>query len=139
VSAIFLLVVLAGLDAFITTIFINQQVSSTLSLMCGKAYQDPHLGTKWGHYTALKTVPPYLPSTDIGLISNMKVTSPIITPVINVTKAGTGAIYSITATACNTPYNDLYNDLYNAPYNDPYNDPYNGPSNNNIIRVCVKP
>jgi hypothetical protein len=84
-----------------------------------------------GLYTALKTVPPYLPSTDIGLISNMKVTSPIITPVINVTKAGTGAIYSITAAACNTPYNDLYNA--------PYNGPYNGPSNNNIIRVCVKP
>lgn len=53
-SAIFLLVVLAGLDAFITIIFINQQVSSTLSLMCGKAYQDPHLGTKWGFTQRLR-------------------------------------------------------------------------------------
>jgi hypothetical protein len=118
VSAIFLLVVLAGLDAFITAIFIHQQISPTLSLMCGKAYQDAHLGTEWGIYKALKTVPSYLPSTDIGLISNMKVTWTIITPIINVTKAGTGAIYSITATACNIPYND---------------------PNNNIIRFCVKP
>ena len=112
VTAIFLLVVLAGLGAFITTISINQQIGSALDLMGAKAYQAARSGTEWGLYEALKTTTSCVPSTDIGVINNMRVTvtCDVIAPTTGLTEAGMGVIYSITATACNIPDNATNND-----------------------------
>ena len=115
VTAIFLLVVLAGLGAFITTISINQQIGSVLDLSGAKAYQAARAGTEWGLYKVLNDTPSCVSSTDIGLVSSMKVTviciqiAPTEDVTTNgvtqegITEAGMGKVYSITATACNIP------------------------------------
>jgi MSHA biogenesis protein MshP len=48
VTAIFSLVVLAGLGAFMTTISLNQQIGSTLDFIGAKAYKAARSGTEWG-------------------------------------------------------------------------------------------
>ncbi|MFT6343062.1 MAG: MSHA biogenesis protein MshP [Paraglaciecola sp.] len=108
VTAIFLLVVLAGLGAFMTTISLNQQIGSTLDFMGAKAFQAARSGTEWGLYKVLNTPPSCISSTDIGVINDMRVTMTcsVIAPTVNITEAGIGVIYSITATACNIPDSD---------------------------------
>ena len=104
-SAIFLLVVLAGLGAFIATVSTNQHIGAALDVMGAKAYQAARSGTEWGLYQALKTSPPCEAATDIGKIDAMTVTVTcnVVAPTETVTEAGMGVIYSITATACNIP------------------------------------
>ncbi len=48
VTAIFSLVVLAGLGAFMTTISLNQQIGSTLDFIGAKAHKAARSGTEWG-------------------------------------------------------------------------------------------
>jgi Tfp pilus assembly protein PilX len=57
VTAIFLLVVLAGLGAVMATFFTNQQQSSALDVMGSRAYQAARAGIEWAVYdtTVLKT------------------------------------------------------------------------------------
>lgn len=53
VTAIFLLVVLAGLGAAMVTIFSSQQISSGLDAQGARAYQAARAGIEWGVYQAL--------------------------------------------------------------------------------------
>lgn len=105
VSAIFLLVMLAGLGVFIATISTNQHIAAALDIMGAKAYQGARSGTEWGLYQALKTSPSCVASTDIGRVDTMSVTitCTVVAPTATVTEAGMGVIYAITATACNMP------------------------------------
>jgi MSHA biogenesis protein MshP len=57
VSAIFILVVLAALGAFIVTVFGNQQAGSALDVLGVRAYQAARAGIEWGLYKQLQTVP----------------------------------------------------------------------------------
>ena len=50
VSAIFLLVVLAALGAFIAVVSTTQQIGSALDLQGAKAYQAARAGIEWGSY-----------------------------------------------------------------------------------------
>lgn len=50
VSAIFILVVLAALGAFIVTITTTQQISSALDVQGSRAYQAARSGIEWGVY-----------------------------------------------------------------------------------------
>ncbi len=106
VSAIFLLVVLAGLGAFIANVSTNQHIGAALDVMGAKAYQAARSGTEWGLYQAL-LVPPAVPScvasTDVGVIDTMTVTVACSVVAQTPIEAGIGVIYSITATACNIP------------------------------------
>lgn len=54
VTAIFLLVVLAGLGAASVTLFTAQQESSNLDLQGAKAYQAARAGIEWGLYEQLR-------------------------------------------------------------------------------------
>ena len=54
VTAIFLLVVLAGLGAASVTLFTSQQASSNLDLEGAKAYQAARAGLEWGLYEQLR-------------------------------------------------------------------------------------
>lgn len=54
VTAIFLLVVLAGLGVASVTLFTSQQASSNLDLEGAKAYQAARAGIEWGLYQQLR-------------------------------------------------------------------------------------
>lgn len=54
VTAIFLLVVLAGLGVASVTLFTSQQASSNLDLEGAKAYQAARAGIEWGLYEQLR-------------------------------------------------------------------------------------
>lgn len=110
VSAVFLLVVLAGLGTFILNISSNQQIGSALDFMGAKSYQAARSGTEWGLYRALKVDSSAnssncVATTDIGVIDTMAVTVTClqVAPTLTVTEAGMGVIYAITATACSIP------------------------------------
>lgn len=54
VTAIFLLVVLAGLGVASVTLFTSQQASSNLDLEGARAYQAARAGLEWGLYEQLR-------------------------------------------------------------------------------------
>ncbi|MFC0251714.1 pilus assembly PilX family protein [Massilia consociata] len=54
VTAIFLLVVLAGLGVASVTLFTSQQASSSLDVEGAKAYQAARAGIEWGLYEQLR-------------------------------------------------------------------------------------
>ena len=54
VTAIFLLVVLAGLGAAMTTFFTAQQQSSALDVLGSRAYQASRAGIEWGAYQVVQ-------------------------------------------------------------------------------------
>ena len=54
VAAIFILVVLAALGAFIVTISTNQQIGSALDVQGVRAYQAARAGLEWGLYRQLQ-------------------------------------------------------------------------------------
>lgn len=55
VTAIFLLVVLAGLGVAIVTISTSQQTSSAIDVQGARAYQAARAGIEWGLYQNLRT------------------------------------------------------------------------------------
>jgi MSHA biogenesis protein MshP len=55
VSAIFILVVLAALGAFILNVFTNQQIGSALDVQGARAYQAARTGIEWGVYQVQAT------------------------------------------------------------------------------------
>jgi MSHA biogenesis protein MshP len=55
VTAIFLLVVLAGLGAVMMTFFTAQQQSSALDVMGARAYQASRAGIEWGAYQIIQS------------------------------------------------------------------------------------
>ena len=103
VTAIFLLVVLAGLGAFIANVSTSQQIGAALDVMGAKAYQAARSGSELGLYQAIKVSS--CPASSNVVIDTMTVTVScnVVAPTAMVTEAGIGVIYSITATACNIP------------------------------------
>lgn len=57
VSAIFILVVLAALGAFIVNISTSQQIGSALDVQGVRAYQAAHAGIEWGLYRVTRDGP----------------------------------------------------------------------------------
>jgi MSHA biogenesis protein MshP len=58
VSAIFILVVLAALGAFIVSVSTSQQIGSALDIQGVRAYQAARSGVEWGMYQ-VQAAPPY--------------------------------------------------------------------------------
>lgn len=103
VSAIFLLVVLAALGAFIATVSTTQHIGSALDVSGARAYQAARAGTEWGLSRAVNAAS-CAGTTDIGTVDTMTVTVTCTTVAIgSAVETGLGTIYSITATACNIP------------------------------------
>lgn len=116
VSAIFILVVLAALGAFILSVSSSQQIGSALDLQGVRAYQAARAGIEWGLYQRLQGTwkPAPLPAADP--CSTLQ-TSPVPLPssattlsAFTVTVSCEAAVDSnngptvatITATACST-------------------------------------
>ncbi len=105
-AAVFLLIVLAALAAFLLTVGGLQQTSSTLDLQGTKAYQAARAGIEWGVYRALRN-DSCVASTSFALpggLSEFTVTVQCTESAYDEISAGaTPKIYSILATACNQP------------------------------------
>lgn len=126
VSAIFILVVLAALGAFIVTISTTQQIGSALDVMGVRAYQAARAGIEWGVYQVQAT-PAYnfsygtalplavgngLPN-DRACPASPSSFTPAATTLADFTitvtctetagTSGSPKIYSLVATACSEP------------------------------------
>ena len=107
VTAIFLLVVIAGLAAAMVTVFTNQQASSQLDLQGTRAYQAARAGIEWGLFRATQsgscdgTVNSFaLPAS--STLSGFTVTV-ICTPTKGPGDDAATTVRTIRATACNQP------------------------------------
>ena len=104
VSAIFILVALAALGAFIAVVSSMQHVGSALDVQGARAYQAARAGTEWGVAKALASA--CAATTNIGPVNGFSVTVTVNCPSLvagDAVETGLGALYVITATACSSP------------------------------------
>jgi len=128
VAAIFLLVVLAALGAFILNVSSNQQIGSALDVQGARAYQAARAGIEWGVFQVQAT-PAYnfghaplpnpntracpasptsfaLPVSAVTLSGFTVTVICVRTPVDDTlpnNPLSSPAVYTLTATACNQP------------------------------------
>lgn len=125
VSAIFILVVLAALGAFIVNISTNQQIGSALDVQGVRAYQAARAGMEWGLYQVQAT-PAYnfsygpgpgvvgtanpnmrtCPASPTSFVPAATTLAGFTVTVVcsqSVDPSGGPSIYNIFATACNQP------------------------------------
>jgi len=102
VSALFIIVALAALGAFIAVVSGTQHVGSTLDLMGARAYQAARAGTEWGIANAINNSA-CVASTNIGTLNGIAVTVSCTTVATGAAdEVGLGSIYRITAIACSS-------------------------------------
>lgn len=105
VTAIFLLVVLAGLGVALVSVFSNQQASSALDEQGARAYQAARAGVEWGLYQQLQRN--NCPATSTFALpagSTLSGFSVTVTCATLQYPGNTGLNrYLITAVACNQP------------------------------------
>lgn len=106
VTAIFLLVVLAGLGAASVSLFTSQQASSNLDVEGAKAYQAARAGIEWGLYEQLRhgrcvaSTSFDLPDTSVLGSFRVTVSCTAINDLLNVGREPVRR-YRIKAVACN--------------------------------------
>ena len=102
VSAIFILVALAALGAFIATVSSTQHVGSALDVDGARAYQAARAGVEWGAARALLSN--CAPTSNLDPLNGMAITVACAEQVTgDAVEAGLGSLYLITSTACNQP------------------------------------
>ncbi len=104
IAAIFLLVVIGALIAYLVTLSGLQQTSSALDVQGARAYQAARAGIEWGVYRALRdsacNSASFTPAADLAEFTvTVQCTATAYTEVDATPKT----IYSITSTACNRP------------------------------------
>ena len=113
VTAIFLLVVLAGLAVAVVSLTTTQQATSIQDVQGQRAYQAAKAGTQWALFIALRTGPtPPTPDVTLGCAGTYDVPMPAGTTLSGFTvtvSCGTPANghIVITSTACNQPANGV--------------------------------
>ena len=114
VALIFLLVVIAGLGLYLTTVSTTSQASSAADLSAAKAYQAARAGAEWAAYWITPSPPAkasaFKTACDGALTATGTLTLGAYTVTVTCTSAapyteGTSTVqwYSIVSTACNTP------------------------------------
>lgn len=113
ITAIFLLVVLAGLAAAMVNVSIMQNTSSAMDVQGARAYQAARAGIEWGVYQRLINSAPCAGTTSFVPPAFMPPSppAPLSTFTVTVTCAATSyagatpnlTVYRITSTACNQP------------------------------------
>lgn len=103
VTAIFLLVVLAGLSVALLTLFTTQQASASLDEQGARAYQAARAGVEWGVYQQLQ-LSNCASSTSL-ILPAATLSAFTVTVVCEMRGSATPQLtrYVITATACNQP------------------------------------
>jgi len=107
-AAIFILLVLAVLGAFIVSVSTTQHTAAALDVQGTETYRAARSGIEWGVYKVLKDVAYVCGTNDIGAVSGMSVTvvcNQVPTAQTDEIKPGGGtvALFQVTATACNLP------------------------------------
>ncbi len=105
VSAIFILVVLAALGAFIVSVSSSQQIGSALDVQGVRAYQAARAGIEWGLYQQLQA------SSCVGTTSFSPTAGTLSAFTVTVTCSATAdpggfggpTVHTIVATACTQP------------------------------------
>lgn len=102
IAAIFLLVVISGLIAFLLTISGLQHSSVALDVQGARAYQAARAGIEWGIYRALRDSScaggTFTPAGDLSGFTVVVTCSATAYTEVDATAK---TVYSITATACN--------------------------------------
>ena len=102
VSALFILIALAALGAFIATVSSTQHVGSALDVDGARAYQAAHAGAEWGVARALASN--CATTTNVGTLNGMSITVTCARVANgNASEVGLNAIYAIDSTSCNLP------------------------------------
>lgn len=102
IAAIFLLVVIGGLIAFLVTVSGLQHSSAALDVQGARAYQAARAGIEWGVYRALRDgVCATGTFSPVGDFSGFTVKVDCVQTPYTEVDASAKNIYSITATACN--------------------------------------
>lgn len=101
-AAIFILLVLAVLGAFIVSVSTTQHTAAALDIQGTEAYRSARSGIEWGVFRVITDTACFVSPNNIGAVSGMTVTVQCAStgPLPEV---GAGTIYTITATACNLP------------------------------------
>lgn len=119
IAAVFLLVVLAGLVAYLTTVSTTSQAASAADLNSSRAYQAARAGTEWASYLLLRTAggagtlksdcepgpttKTLVPGATLGTFT-VTVTCSSTTYTEGASTGPTAVrVYSIVANACNEP------------------------------------
>lgn len=114
IAAVFLLVVLAGLVAYLTTVSTTSQAASAADFNSARAYQAARAGAEWGTYFVLRGGA-FKTTCDTGAAftatSNLTFGSTLVSFTATVTctsatfteGASTGTSYRIVSNACNQP------------------------------------
>lgn len=114
IAAVFLLVVLAGLVAYLTTVSTTSQAASAADQNSARAYQAARAGIEWGAYQLLRTTGAFKTACDgvtATATSNLTFPSTLapFTATVTCTRAtvteGAASVraYRLVANACNVP------------------------------------
>lgn len=104
-AAIFILLVLAVLGAFIVSVSTTQHTAAALDIQGTEAYRSARSGIEWGVFRVITDSACFVSPNNIGAVSGMTVTVQCATsgPLGPLVEVGAGTLYTITATACNLP------------------------------------
>jgi MSHA biogenesis protein MshP len=107
VTAIFLLVVLAGLAVAVVSLTTTQQAASVQDVQGQRAYQAAKAGNEWALYIALRTATQPTPAATLGCPGTFTGTMPAGTLSGFTVTVRCGAVvdghFTIESTACNQP------------------------------------
>lgn len=108
ITAIFLLVVLAGLGAAMVNVSTSQQTTSAMDVQGTRVYQAARMGIEWGVYQQLRGVPCAGTTTSFvppGVTSLSGFTVTVTCATTTYTDATPNlSVIQITSNACNQPY-----------------------------------
>ena len=110
IAAVFLLVVLAGLVAYLTTVSTTSQAASAADLNSARAYQAARAGIEWGAYQLLRDSGGAFTATCNGGTATSNLTFGDFTATVTCTAgaslsegASTVRAYRIVSNGCNQP------------------------------------
>lgn len=99
-TAIFILVVLAALGAFILGVSSGQQIGSALDVVSARAYQAARAGVEWGLYKQLQSASCTAGPTSFTPAGSTFAGLTVSVTCSSVTDGGV-TVYTLTSTACN--------------------------------------
>ena len=106
-AAVFLLVILVSLSAFLVSISSMQQMGAAIDLQGTRAYQAARAGIEWGAYQVLNPASaPACPTSTLTFAgtSLQDFSTTVTCTITTADELGTTAnVYQLSATACNQP------------------------------------
>lgn len=102
-AAIFIVVVLTALGAFIMSVSTNQQIGSAMDVQGVRVYQAARSGIEWGLYQRLQASNCAAINSFVPVAPTLSTFTVTVTCLATVDANGGPTVYSVTSTACNQP------------------------------------